>query len=96
MAQATRRGDVNSGGGATIFGSSKVLVNGRPLCWAPGVAVTPHVCCGAPGCAKHCAATTSGGSTKVTVEGKRVSKVGDIDTCGHARMTGSHNVNIGG
>lgn len=88
---AVRLGDVNSAGGATMSGSKKVTVNGLPLCY-PGIGVTPHPCCGSPGCGIHCAARTSGGSTKVTVEGKPVIRIGDVDTCGHPRATGSHNV----
>lgn len=92
---AVRRGDLNSVGGATTSGSCKVTVNGRPLCY-PGINVTPHPCCGAPGCGAHCAAQTTRGSCKVSVEGKPVLTVGDPDTCDHARATGSHNVFIGG
>jgi len=91
--KAVRRGDVNSAGGATTTGSKKVTVNGRPLCY-PGIRVTPHPCCGRPGCGIHCSASTSGGSKKVTVEGKPVIRVVDVDTCGHPRATGSHNVII--
>ena len=92
--KAVRRGDINSAGGATLMGSKKVLVNGRPLCY-PGIKVTPPPCCGAQGCDAHCAASTTGGSKKVMVEGKPVLRVGDIDTCGHPRRTGSSNVIIG-
>ncbi len=92
--KAVRRGDINSAGGATTTGSTKVTVNGRPLCY-PGISVTPHPCCGAPGCGAHCAAKTTGGSKKVTVQGKPVLRVGDTDSCGHARATGSPNVSIG-
>jgi len=92
--QAVRRGDINSAGGATTTGSTKVLVDGRPLCY-PGIRVTPHPCCPADGCAAHCAASTTGGSKKVTVEGKPVLRVGDIDTCGDPRATGSTKVIIG-
>lgn len=93
--KAVRLGDVNSAGGATTRGSLKVTVNGRPLCY-PGIAVTPHPCCPADGCAAHCAARTTGGSKKVTVEGKPVLTTKDIDSCGHQRKTGSLNVVIGG
>lgn len=75
------------------MGASTVLVNGRPLVY-PGVSVTPHPCCGSPGCGIHCSASTSGGSSTVFVEGKPVIRVGDSDTCGHARAQGSPNVYI--
>lgn len=94
-AKAVRQGDINSAGGATISGSKKVFVNGRPLCF-PGIPVTPHPCCGDEGCEKHCTAKTSGGSSKVFVDGNPVIKVGDNDTCDHPRVTGSPNVIIGG
>lgn len=90
--RAVRRGDVNTAGGATTTGSNKVFVNGKPLCY-PGISVTPHPCCGAPGCAIHCVAKTTGGSKKVFVQGKPVIRTSvDRDTCGHARATGSPNV----
>ena len=90
---AVRQGDVNSAGGVATAGASTVFVNGRPLVF-PGVGVTPHPCCGSPGCGIHCAASTSGGSPTVFVEGKPVIRVGDSDTCGHARSQGSPNVNV--
>ena len=90
---AVRQGDVNSAGGVATMGASTVLVNGRPLVY-PGVSVTPHPCCGSPGCGIHCSASTSGGSSTVFVEGKPVIRVGDSDTCGHARAQGSPNVYI--
>lgn len=88
-----RQGDVNSAGGVATMGASTVFVNGRPLVY-PGVSVTPHPCCGSPGCGIHCSASTSGGSPTVFVEGKPVIRVGDSDTCGHARAQGSPNVYI--
>lgn len=90
---AVRQGDVNSAGGVATMGASTVFVNGRPLVY-PGVSVTPHPCCGSPGCGIHCSASTSGGSPTVFVEGKPVIRVGDSDTCGHARAQGSPNVYI--
>ncbi len=93
MGKAVRQGDVNSAGGATTQGSSKVKVEGRGACY-PGIMVTPHPCCGAPGCAVHCAASTTGGSSKVMVEGKPMLRTGDSDSCGHSRMTGSSKVKV--
>ena len=91
---AVRLGDVNSGGGATMAGSTKVTVNGRELVYF-GASVAAHPCCGAPGCGRHCLASTTGGSSKVTVEGKKVIRVGDADSCGDVRFVGSPNVVIG-
>jgi len=90
--QAVRLGDINGGGGATMQGSTKVTVNGRPLCYT-GVPVSPHAPC--PDVPIHCSARTGKGSTKVLVEGIPVIRVGDVDTCGHSRATGSSNVIIG-
>lgn len=95
MPGAVRIGDPNSAGGAAIgAGASSVLINGRPAC-TPGTKVTPHPCCGAPGCAKHCAASVTRGSTSVLVEGKGLVYVGVPDSCGHSRAVGSSDVIIG-
>ena len=95
MPAPVRIGDPNSAGGIAIgTGASSVLINGRPAC-VPFTSVTPHPCCGARGCAKHCAARTTLGSTKVFVEGKPLIYVGSPDSCGHPRALGSTNVIIG-
>lgn len=88
-----RRGDVNDAGGVAMKGASTVLANGRPIVY-PGTRVSPHPCCGAKGCGKHCSASTTGGSGTVFVEGKPVIRVGDSDTCGHSRASGSPNVMV--
>ncbi len=65
MPGAVRIGDVNSAGGAAVgAGATSVLINGRPACLT-GTSVTPHPCCGAPGCSIHCAASTTLGSMSV-------------------------------
>jgi len=95
MPGVVRRGDFNSAGGSALGPSApSVRVNGRPVC-VPGDRVTPHPCCGLPGCAKHCAASTVRGSGKVRAEGKGVVFVGSSDSCGHSRASGSRNVNVG-
>lgn len=96
MAQkAVRRGDINSAGGIVTEGSKKVTVNGRPMAYK-GNSVSPHGCCFCiPPYIPDCIATLRPITTKVTVEGKPASKVGDTDTCGHPRMNGSPNVVIG-
>ena len=94
MPAVVRRGDVNAAGGAAIQGARSVVVNGRPVV-GPGSPVTPHPCCGAPGCQIHCVAVTTGGSGSVIAEGKPVILVGDVDTCGHARAQGSPDVVAG-
>jgi len=95
MPGAVRRGDPNSAGGIVTGPSApSVRVNGRPVS-VPGDRVTPHPCCGLPGCAKHCVARTTIGSTRVRAEGKPVIYVGSPDSCGHSRALGSRNVNVG-
>ena len=94
MPAVVRRGDVNSAGGAAIQGARSVLANGRPVVY-PGARVTPHPCCGAPGCAIHCMAVTTGGSGSVIAEGRPVISVGDSDSCGHGRVQGSPGVVAG-
>lgn len=95
MPSVVRRGDPNSAGGAVTGPCApSVIVNGRPVS-VPGDTVTPHPCCGLPGCAIHCAAKTRGGSSSVIVEGKAVQYVGCVDSCGHARALGSMDVIVG-
>ena len=92
MPKAERKGDANTAGGV-ITGpcAPSVLINGRPAS-VPGDSVTPHPCCGRPGCGAHCGARTTGGSPTVFAEGKPVIRKGDSDTCGHARSTSSPDV----
>ena len=94
MPAVVRKGDVNSAGGVATQGAATVLVNGRGVV-PPGSSVTPHPCCGAPGCAIHCAAVTTGGSSTVFAEGKPIILKGDSDSCGHSRAQGSPDVFIG-
>lgn len=94
MPGAVRQGDANSAGGIAKGGVPTVKINGRNA-MIPGQSVTPHPCCGAPGCAKHCAARTGRGSSKVKVGGKPLVYRGSSDTCGHSRATASSNVIVG-
>jgi uncharacterized Zn-binding protein involved in type VI secretion len=94
MPQAVRQGDANSAGGVAIGGASSVKINGRNA-MTPGQGVTPHPCCGLPGCARHCKARTGRGSSKVNVGGRPLVYVGSSDTCGHSRVQGSKNVIVG-
>ena len=64
MPAVQRQGDPNSSGGVNTSGVASVRVNGRPIV-VPGISVTPHPCCGQPGCGIHCSAVTSGGSGTV-------------------------------
>ena len=95
MPGAVRIGDFNSAGGLAVgAGASSVFINGRPAC-TPFTSVTPHPCCGLPGCAIHCAAITTIGSTRVLVEGKPLVYQGSPDSCGHARANSSSDVIVG-
>jgi len=89
-----RMGDVNSAGGVATSGVFTVLANGRPVV-GPGVSVTAHPCCGAPGCGAHCSARTTLGSPTVLAGGRPIVFVGSPDSCGHPRATGSFDVIVG-
>ena len=95
MPAIVRVGDQNSAGGVATLGVPNVLVNGRPVV-PPGSPVTPHPCCGAPGCGIHCSANTAGGSPTVFAGGLPIIRLGvDVDTCGHPRAQGSPDTFIG-
>lgn len=95
MPSVVRIGDPNAAGGLAVFpGAPTVLVNGRPAC-ITGDLVTPHPCCGRPGCGIHCAALTTLGSLSVLAEGKPLVYVGSPDTCFHPRALGSFDVIVG-
>jgi len=86
-----RIGDVNAAGGRAIVPRPTVLSSNKFLA-AYTSSVTPHPCCGAPGCSIHCAANITGGSPTVWAEGKPVHKVMDVDTCAHPRVQGDNTV----
>ena len=95
MPSVVRRGDPNSAGGVVTGPCApSVQVNGRPVS-VPADGVTPHPCCGLPGCFRHCIARTTIGSGRVFAEGKPVIYVGSPDSCGHARALGSVDVIVG-
>lgn len=92
MPGAVRVGDINEAGGIAVLGSTDVIINGRPAAMILSP-VTPHPCCGAPGCDAHCAAVIIGpGSPSVMVNGKPMIVQGDVDSCGHLRLTCSTDV----
>jgi uncharacterized Zn-binding protein involved in type VI secretion len=94
MPNTQRQGDANGAGGVATSGVPTVRVNNRPIV-IPGISVTPHPCCGQPGCGVHCSAVTAGGSATVRAGGSPVIRTGDVDTCGHPRAGGSATVRIG-
>lgn len=90
MPSVVRVGDVNSAGGAALIGVSNVIVNGRPIS-VNGNPVTGH------GKGIHGGPTTAVGSSSVFASGIKIQFVGGcVDTCGHARATGSPDVIVGG
>ena len=94
MPYVQRVGDPNTAGGVVTAGIASVRINGRAVV-VPGQPVTPHPCCGQPGCAIHCAPVTQGGSGSVRAAGLGIIRTGvDVDTCGHPRAAGSPNVRV--
>lgn len=87
MPQVVRIGDANSAGGVATVGVSSVLVNGRPIS-VNGNPVTPHE-------PKHLRQETAVGSGTVTANGIPVQYIGCTDTCGHSRVEGSPDVEVG-
>ena len=93
MKQIVRKGDANTAGGLVIKGHPNITVNGRLLAKFMS-SVTPHPPC--PDVPVHCAAKAAfPGSIKVIANGIPALRVGDTDSCGHARATGSMNVVCG-
>ena len=92
MSFVSRLGDLNDGGGALTMGVPNVLTNGLPTVTAPGMVVSPHFCCGFPGCEAHCVAVTAIGNFTVLVAGLPINFVGCFDSCLHNRVTGALNV----
>nr|NDG05669.1 hypothetical protein [Oxalobacteraceae bacterium] len=94
MPNTQRVGDPNTAGGIVTSGIATVRVNGRAIV-VPARPVTPHPCCGQPGCGIHCSAVTAGGSPNVRAGGLPVIRTGvDVDTCGHPRAGGSGDVRV--
>jgi uncharacterized Zn-binding protein involved in type VI secretion len=88
-----RIGDINNAGGAIIGPSAPtVITNGLPTS-VIGDRVSAHAPC--PKVPSHCAAFVGQGSATVLAEGRPVVYVGAIDSCGHARATGSPTVITG-
>ena len=87
-----RLGDANTAGGQIIsIPQSTVFANNLLVC-VDGSIGTSHPPCPLP--AIHCAGawvTTSGGPT-VFAGNIPVNKIGDSDSCGHARAAGSPDV----
>lgn len=81
-----RVGDVNSGGGRVISGESSLRVNGKDVAVdGSPVECHPH----RRGDVKHDQAKCQASVSSITVKGKRLIFVDDVDTCGHKRVQGS-------
>lgn len=79
-----RVGDVNSGGGRVISGESSLRVNGMDVA-IDGSPVSCHTNNKGPHVHAHCVASVS----SIRVKGTRLIFVGDTDSCGHTRVSGS-------
>lgn len=91
MPAVVRVGDTNAAGGVATVPRPTVLASGRPLAGFMS-RVTPHPCCGTPGCEIHCVATIAPSFNTVMAEGLPVHTVGNPDTCAHPRATGDMTV----
>ena len=91
MASVQRVGDQDSGGGRILQGENSVRVNGQPIA-VTNTSVTSHP----DGKPPHSDAKTRASSNStVKANGKLIVVTGDTDTCGHKRVGGSPDVNIG-
>lgn len=88
MPAVSRVGDADSGGGKVVSGVDSVIVNGKPIS-VNGKPVSGH------GLPPHAAPQTANGLATVIAGGIPVNRVGDADTCGHARAQGSPDVTAG-
>jgi uncharacterized Zn-binding protein involved in type VI secretion len=77
-------GDLTADGGIiTGPGWPNVTINGAALT-KPGDSITPHACCGAPGCDIHCVSKVLAQRMigRITVNGAPLVVFGDLPTCG--------------
>jgi len=94
MGQPAQRKDDLNNLGAAIAGVTdyKVKVNGKLLS-TDGSSVQDHL--PVDGVNTHTNVSTANGSSTVKSGGVPVNRTGDADSCGHTRVGGSSNVNIG-
>ena len=84
-----RVGDVNSGGGRVLSGEPSLTINGR----AVAVEGSP-VSCHTNNRGEHTHARCHTTQSTITVKGKPIIFVNDVDTCGHVRIQGSSDTGI--
>ena len=92
MPGIVRRGDVNSAGGRAVAGQANFKVNNKGAVTV-GTRVGRHRPC--PRVSIHCNASTSGGVSTFIINGKAANIIGNSDSCGHGRQTGSPDFIIG-
>lgn len=96
MPAATRRGDLTSGHGCfpptaiTSTLASKTFIN-NILASVIGGSVATHFC----GRTTHAGRTITSGSSKVIIEGRDATRIGDSVNCGDTIGQGSNNVIFG-
>lgn len=86
MVRVVRKGDRNNGGGRTLDGDRTFIVENRPVC-PIHTPVSAHQ--------KHYHARTAQGNKTYIINHKRITIVGNIDTCGHKRIEGARTFILG-
>jgi uncharacterized Zn-binding protein involved in type VI secretion len=90
MPAVQRVGDSNSAGGIITSGYNPVRINNRVVS-VDGSPVSPHT----PYRSPHTSPVTTSGVGSVRAGGIPINITGNPDSCGHPRVGGSENVNIG-
>lgn len=86
MSAIERRGDVNTAGAAITGTKQSTVFANNILVATNGDPVAGH------GKGIHRAPSTANGSSTVFISGIPINRIGDSDTCGHTRASGSPNV----
>jgi len=95
MPAVVRNKDANGAGGTASARLAPTVMVDNEIIVVVGDSVSAHPPCGVPGGEPHCAATVTVGSGTVTANYISVIRVGDSDSCGHARAAGSSTVTAG-
>lgn len=92
---ATVRSSIVGPGGLILNGSENVFVNNKAVGHI-GSVVSPHPCCGSPGCGSHCLAFMVGVKpATVFVNNIIPTRLGDVASCGDPVIIASLNVFFG-